>query len=202
MWRDLLGGLALAWAAAGMDGACAEPVARIGIGREITHAELAAWDIDVRADGQGLPPGRGSVAEGARLYAERCATCHGAHGEGAAPGTFGPGQRAPFEPLVGGRGSLAGPRPVKTVGSFWPYAPTLFDFINRAMPFDAPQSLTAAEVYAVSAYVLHLNGLLPADAVLDAASLPKVEMPNREGFIADPRPDVRPFALHGGSSSP
>ncbi|MBB2961371.1 c-type cytochrome [Methylobacterium sp. R2-1] len=156
----------------------AEP---LGIGRPASSETIAAWDIDVRPDGQGLPPGRGSVRDGAGLYAARCAACHGARGEGAAA-----------EALAGGLGSLASAKPLRTVGSFWPYATTLFDYVRRAMPFDAPQSLTPDETYAVSAYVLHLNGLLPEEASLDATSLPRVAMPNRDGFTADPRPDVPP----------
>ncbi len=112
------------------------------------------WDIDVRPDGQGLPPGHGNVRDGAALYAARCAGCHGARGEGAAA-----------EALAGGQGSLASAKPLRTVGSYWPYATTLFDYVRRAMPFDAPQSLSADETYAVSAYVLHLNGLLPEEAI-------------------------------------
>lgn len=158
--------------------AAADP---LGIGRPASPETIAAWDIDVRPDGQGLPPGHGSVRDGAALFAARCAGCHGARGEGAAA-----------EPLAGGRGSLASAKPLRTVGSFWPYATTLFDYVRRAMPFDAPQSLTPDETYAVSAYVLHLNGLLPEEASLDAASLPRVAMPNRDGFTADPRPDIAP----------
>ena len=153
---------------------------RYGIGRPATQAEVAAWDIDVDRDGRKLPPGSGSVAHGREVFEAQCAACHGARGEG------GIGER-----LVGGRGSLATAAPVKTVGSFWPYAPTLFDYIRRAMPMNAPQSLSADEVYAVSGYVLNLNGLVADDAVLDAGSLRAVAMPNRDGFVPDPRPDVR-----------
>lgn len=158
----------------------AESKQTYGIGRPATAEEIAGWDIDVRADGQGLPPGKGSVADGETLFAARCAGCHGETGQGK-----------PADRLVGGVGTLAAAKPVRTVGSFWPYATTLFDYIHRAMPFDAPQSLTADQVYAVSAYILYLNDLVPRDAVLDAASLPKVHMPNRDGFITeDPRPDT------------
>ncbi|GJD75151.1 c-type cytochrome [Methylobacterium goesingense] len=155
------------------------PSDRLGIGQAATPERLAAWDIDVRADGRGLPPGHGSVRDGAALFGARCAACHGAKGEGGAA-----------DVLVGGQGSLATPKPVRTVGSYWPYATTLFDYIRRAMPFDAPQSLGADETYALSAYVLHLNGLLPEDAVLDAGTLPAVTMPNRHGFTGDARPDI------------
>jgi cytochrome c len=157
----------------------AEPP-RFHLGHTATPGEIAGWDIDVRADGRGLPDGRGSVAQGQAIYAERCAACHGETGEGK-----------PADRLAGGAGTLATAKPVRTVGSFWPYATTLFDFIRRAMPFDAPQSLSADQVYAVAAYVLYLNKIVPADAALDAASLPKVAMPNRNGFTSpDPRPDV------------
>jgi S-disulfanyl-L-cysteine oxidoreductase SoxD len=151
-----------------------------GLGRAATPQELAGWDIDVRADGQGLPPGSGSVRDGMKVYAERCAACHGDKGEGN-----------PMDRLAGGAGTLASPNPVRTVGSFWPYATTLFDYVRRAMPFNAPQSLTADQIYAVCAYLLYLNQILPAEAIMDAQTLPKVQMPNRNGFTSpDPRPDV------------
>jgi S-disulfanyl-L-cysteine oxidoreductase SoxD len=151
-----------------------------GLGRPATPQEIAGWDIDVRADGQGLPPGSGSVRDGMSVYAEHCAACHGDKGEGN-----------PMDRLVGGTGTLASPNPVRTVGSFWPYATTLFDYVRRAMPFNAPESLTADQVYAVCAYILYLNQIVPAETVLDAARLPKVDMPNRNGFTSpDPRPDV------------
>jgi S-disulfanyl-L-cysteine oxidoreductase SoxD len=151
-----------------------------GLGRPATPTELAGWDIDARADGQGLPPGSGSVRDGLKVYAERCAACHGDKGEGN-----------PMDRLVGGAGTLASPNPVRTVGSYWPYATTLFDYVRRAMPFNAPQSLTADQIYAVCAYLLYLNQIVPAEAVMDAQTLPKVQMPNRHGFTSpDPRPDV------------
>jgi cytochrome c len=152
---------------------------RYGIGRPATAAEVSAWNIDIDRDGRKLPAGRGSVAQGGALFAERCASCHGEKAEG------GIGDR-----LVGGQGTLASAKPVKTVGSFWPYAPTLFDYVRRAMPMNAPQSLTDDEVYAVVGYLLNLNGLVPDDAVLDARTLAAVRMPNRDGFVPDPRPDV------------
>lgn len=192
MWAERKIILAAAILAATCQAALSEPVGRFGIGKPASPAEIAAWDIDIRADGVGLPPGRGSVHDGKALYADHCAACHGERGQGAPAGSLGARQAAPFEPLVGGAGTLGTARPVKTVGSFWPYATTLFDFVNRAMPFNAPQSLSPDQVYAVSAYVLYLNGLVAEDAVLDAASLPKVRMPNRNGFTTDPRPDVVP----------
>lgn len=170
---------ALAGFAALFAGAPAYPQ-RLGLGAPPSDALLRAWDIDVAADGAGLPRGRGDVAEGGRIYAQRCAVCHGAHGEGG-----------PMDRLVGGRGTLASGKPVKTIGSFWPYATTLYDYIRRAMPFNAPQTLSNDEVYAVTAYLLHLNGIVDEHTVLDASSLAAVRMLNRDGFVPDPRPDVK-----------
>jgi mono/diheme cytochrome c family protein len=146
-------------------------------GQPITPADLAPWDISIGPDGAGLPPGRGTAAQGEAIYAAKCQACHGEKGAGR-----------PNDALVGGKGSLeAGKTPVKTVGSYWPYATTLFDYIRRAMPFQESKSLTDDEVYAVSAYILNLNGIVGRDDVLDAQSLPKVAMPNRDGFIPFPR---------------
>ncbi|MCA1397236.1 cytochrome c [Bradyrhizobium sp. BRP56] len=152
---------------------------RFGIGRAATPAEIAGWNIDIGRDGSNLPPGSGSVERGRTVFSEQCAACHGDSGQG------GVGDR-----LVGGQGTLASPKPIRTVGSYWPYAPTLFDYIRRAMPQNAPQSLSNEDVYAVSAYILSLNGIVPANAVLDAKSLATIKMPNRDGFVSDPRPDV------------
>jgi cytochrome c len=151
-----------------------------GIGRPATPAEIAGWNIDVDREGHNLPPGSGTVSHGHEVFDQQCAACHGAKGEG------GVGDR-----LVGGQGTLGTPKPVRTVGSYWPYATTLFDYIRRAMPQNAPQSLSNDEVYAVSAYILNLNGLLPADATLDARTLSAIKMPNRGMFVGDPRPDVK-----------
>jgi cytochrome c len=151
-----------------------------GIGRTATPTEIAGWNIDVDRDGNGLPPGGGSVSRGGQIFDQKCAGCHGAKGEG------GVGDR-----LVGGQGTLATPDPVRTVGSYWPYATTLFDYIRRAMPQNAPQSLGDDDVYAVSAYILNLNGLLPAGATLDASTLRAIKMPNRSMFVGDSRPDVK-----------
>jgi len=149
------------------------------LGHVATPEEIQAWDIDVAPDGEGLPAGSGTVAEGERVYARHCAGCHGATGaEGPSP------------KLVGGQWTLASAHPVKTVGSYWPYATTLFDYIYRAMPFVAPQSLTPHQVYAVTAWILFQNGLLDKDTVLDRETLPKVRMLHRAGFVPDPRPDV------------
>lgn len=144
-----------------------------GLGRPAAPNEIAAWNIDVRSDGQGLPLGEGSVADGRKTYADACAACHGEKGQGGA---------APA--LAGGIGTLTTAKPVKTVGSYWPYATTLFDYVRRAMPFNAPQSLSNDELYAVSAYVLYLNGILPETASLNADNLARVLMPNRDGFFS------------------
>ena len=147
-------------------------------GRPATPDEIALWDIDVRPDGKGLPPGSGTVAQGKQVFAENCAACHGDNGVGGIK-----------DRLAGGQGTLASAAPLKTVGSFWPYATTLFDYIHRAMPYQAPGSLGNDDTYAVAAYILNLNGILPADGKLDRDSLPKVKMPNRDGFVPDPEFD-------------
>jgi len=155
---------------------------RFGFGHAATPRQIEAWDIDVGPDGKGLPPGRGTVAEGALIYAEQCAVCHGAKGEGAR-----------FEALAGREpsdfrfGKDPKLRDKRTVGNYWPYAPTLYDYINRSMPQAVPGSLKPDEVYSVVAYVLFLNGLVPKDAVLDARTLPAVVMPARDRFVTDDR---------------
>ncbi len=150
-----------------------------GVGRPPTPAEMRDVAGAIAPDGTGLPEGSGTVAAGRDVFAAQCARCHGPR----AQGDVGP-------VLVGGQGTLATARPLKTVGSFWPYATTLWDYINRAMPFDKPGLLKPSEVYAVAAYILNLNGIIGENDVMDARSLPKVKMPNRDGFVADPRPDV------------
>jgi cytochrome c len=154
-----------------------------GYGRAATPAEIAGWDIDVRGDdGVGLPPGKGTVATGAEVFAEQCSACHGTFGEG----------EGRYPKLVGGNGTLRDDRPEPTIGSYWPFAPTLFDYINRAMPMLAPHSLPAADVYALTAYILNLNDIVGSDFVADRDSLPKVKMPNHDAFIwTDPRPDTK-----------
>jgi S-disulfanyl-L-cysteine oxidoreductase SoxD len=151
-----------------------------GIGHPASPAEIAGWNIDIDRDGHNLPAGSGSVSHGHEVFDQQCSACHGAKGEG------GVGDK-----LVGGQGTLATEKPVRTVGSYWPYATTLFDYIRRAMPQNAPQSLSNEDVYAVSAYILNMNGLLPTDAVLDAKTLSAIKMPNRGMFVGDPRPDVK-----------
>jgi len=150
-----------------------------GVGRAPTAAELSAIDIDVAPDGKGLPPGRGTAAAGKDVYTRRCETCHGPTGK-----------EGPQDVLVGGQGSLNTPSPQKTVGSYWPYATTLWDYIRRAMPFDHPGTLTADEIYAATAYVLFMNGVVGDHDELNPQTLPQVQMPNRSGFVADPRPDI------------
>jgi cytochrome c len=155
-----------------------KPVAP-GLGQPASTEDIRLWDIDVAPSGEGLPPGQGTVRQGAAVYAAKCAKCHGASGT-----------EGPMDRLVGGRHSLTTSSPIKTIGSYWPYATTLYDYIHRAMPFDAPQSLTPEEVYSVTAWLLHENGIIADDVVLDARSLPTIQMPNRHGFVPDPRPDV------------
>jgi len=150
-----------------------------GIGHPPTNDELKKVDIEILPDGRGLPPGSGTAAAGKQIYAQRCATCHGPTGK-----------EGPQDLLVGGRGTLAAPKPIKTVGSYWPYATTLWDYIHRAMPFDHPGTLSDDDIYAVTAYVLYLNDIVNENAVLDQKTLPAVQMPNRDGFVPDPRPDV------------
>jgi len=146
-------------------------------GQPIAPADIAPWDISIGPDGAGLPAGRGSVKDGEAVYVAKCQSCHGDKGAGK-----------PNDQLVGGFGTISSDKPaVKTVGSYWPYATTLFDYVRRAMPFSESKSLTADEVYAVSAYILHLNNIVGPDAVLDAQSLPKIQMPNRDGFVPFPR---------------
>jgi len=144
----------------------------LNLGRAVTADEIKAWDISIPPSGAGLPPGSGSVKQGAAVYAAKCEACHGANGAGK-----------PVEALVGGQGTLASDNPLRTVGSYWPYATTLFDYVRRAMPIANPLSLSDDEVYAVSAYVLFLNGIVGEDAQMNAQTLPQVKMPNRDGFV-------------------
>jgi cytochrome c5 len=164
-------------------GGCASTVATEppNLGRPATPAEIAGWDISILPDGTGLPPGRGTPTQGAIVYAQKCQACHGDRGAGQ-----------PNDRLVGGHGTLASASPVRTVGSYWPYATTVFDYVRRAMPYQEPRSLTDDEVYAVTAYLLHLNGIIGAEGELNARTLPNVKMPNRDNFIlaypTKPRP--------------
>jgi mono/diheme cytochrome c family protein len=143
------------------------------LGKAISPEDLATWDISIGPDGAGLPPGSGTPQQGEAVFTMKCQACHNAKGAGQ-----------PNDRLVGGQGTLAGEKPaVKTVGSYWPYATTLFDYIRRAMPFPQSKSLTNDEVYAVAAYILNLNGVIAENETLDAKTLPQVKMPNRDGFI-------------------
>lgn len=144
-------------------------------GRPAVPDEIKLWDIDVRPDGQGLPEGSGTVAHGKSVYEQNCSACHGEFGQDGIK-----------DRLVGGRGTLATGKPIKTVGSFWPYATTLFDYIRRAMPYQAPGSLSIDDTYAVTAYVLNLNSIISTTAKIDKNSLPTIKMPNRDGFVPDP----------------
>jgi cytochrome c len=150
---------------------------RYDVGRAATAAEIAGWDIDVRPDGQGLPPGRGSVKDGEGVYMSRCAACHGEFGEGAGR----------WPPLAGGRDSLRSNEPNKTVGSYFPYASSVLDYVRHAMPFGDAQSLKADELYAVVAYLLWLNDVVDETFVLTPESFRQVRLPNQDGFIDDDR---------------
>ena len=142
-------------------------------GQPIAPADVAPWDISIGPDGAGLPPGRGTPKQGEAVYAAKCQACHGEKAAGS-----------PNEPLVGGIGSLAPDKvPVKTVGSYWPYATTLFDYIRRAMPLNESKTLSNDEVYALAAYLLQLNEIIGESDTMDAQTLPKVRMPNRDGFV-------------------
>ena len=170
----------LALAIALLVSVCIVPAFATDFGRPATPEEIKLWDIDVRPDGKGLPAGGGTVAHGKTVYEQNCAVCHGAKGEG------GIGDR-----LVGGQGSLTSDRPVKTIGSYWPYATTLLDYVRRAMPYQAPGSLSVDDDYAVVAYLLALNGILPPEGTLNQESILEIRMPNRDGFV--PEPEYRAF---------
>jgi cytochrome c len=142
------------------------------LGKPISPADLAPWDMSIGPDGAGLPPGKGSAKEGKQIFIDKCAGCHGVEGEGQ-----------PADRLVGGQGTLTSATPVKTVGSYWPYSTTLFDFIRRAMPLNEPQTLTSDEIYAVSAFILNANGIIKPGEVMNAKTLPKVKMPNQGNFF-------------------
>lgn len=159
----------------------AQAPARFGIGRAATPQEIAALDIDIMPDGRGLPAGRGTAAEGATIYATKCAQCHGKTGK-----------EGPNDVLVGreprtGFPFSQDPKLAHTIGNYWPYATTVFDYVRRAMPPTAPGSLTDDEVYALTAFLLHENELIPADAVMDQTTLAAVKMPAREHFVPDTR---------------
>jgi cytochrome c len=169
------------WMGAGIFVAAQSAAPATGIGHAPPASVVAERDLTVFPDGRGLPPGKGTAREGRGLFATHCAACHGANGEGSSD----------FPRLVGGVGTLKTSSPVLTVGSYWPYATTLWDYNRRAMPYTQPGLLSDAEVYAVTAYILHLNGIVTEDDVLDERTLAAVRMPNRDGFVRDARPDWR-----------
>ena len=168
--RSLMAVVMMLIAVAGHTGSAAQEAPHLG--RPATPAEVAGWDISIPPDGTGLPPGSGTPEQGAVVYVQKCQACHGEKGAGQ-----------PNDRLVGGQGTLASASPMRTIGSYWPYATTVFDYVRRAMPYTQSQSLTNDEVYAVTAYLLHLNGIIGAQAVMNAQTLPQVKMPNRENFI-------------------
>ena len=170
------------WAVAVLTGLLAGAAAQsptYKVGRTPTADEVKALSITIFPDGTGLPDGSGTAAEGKEVYARRCSECHGTTGQGGESSA-----------LVGGQGSLATAKPLKTVGSYWPYATTLWDYVNRTMPFHNPGILTDDQVYAVVAYVLHLNEIVAENEEMNRRTLPGVRMPNRDGFVNDDRPDV------------
>jgi S-disulfanyl-L-cysteine oxidoreductase SoxD len=167
--RDLAGAV-IALVAVGC--ARAAVVETPNLGQPATAAQIVGWDISVGPDGIGLPPGSGTPATGAVVYVQKCQACHGAKGAGQ-----------PNDRLVGGQGTLTSKTPVRTIGSYWPYATTVFDYVRRSMPYIQPQSLTDDEVYAVTAYLLNLNGIIGDADEMNARTLPKVTMPNRDNFI-------------------
>ena len=151
------------------------------IGHPASAEAIKQEDITVLPNGQGLPDGSGTPERGEAIYKAKCAACHGENGEGKPPTGV---------QLVGGIGTLATPKPVKTIGSYWPYATSVWDYIHRSMPYAEPGTLSADETYAVTAFLLFKNGIIPRDETMNKETLPKVRMPNRDGFISDTRPDV------------
>lgn len=170
-YRDLFLGGALAALAAPV---AAEP---LGIGRPAMPEEIAAWDVKVMPDGRGLPAGGMSVRDGEDVFVDNCAACHGDFAEGLGA----------WPPLAGGRGTLTDPRPVKTVGSYWPYLSTVWDYVHRSMPYGNAQSLTPDEVYGITAYILYSEGLVDGDFVLTNENFTEVRLPNEDGFYVDDR---------------
>jgi S-disulfanyl-L-cysteine oxidoreductase SoxD len=156
-------------------------VARYGLGRWATTEDFIRHQYLVSPKGIGLPKGHGTGKEGRAVYMQSCAACHGLRGEGTSE----------YPTLVGGQGTLKSDKALPTVGSYWPYATTLWDYVNRAMPYQNPGTLKPDEVYAVTAYLLTMNGIVSPDFELNEHTLPAVKMPNRDGFVPDPRPDVK-----------
>jgi hypothetical protein len=150
-----------------------------GVGLVPSPEEIEAWDLTIPPDGEGLPTGSGTATLGKEIYMNRCASCHGQNGEDSK-----------YYALVGGRGTLATNKPEPTVGSFWQFSTTLWSYMRRSKPIDEPGSFNADEVYSVTAYLLYLNEIIGKDKILDATTLPQIRMPNRDGYVPDPRPDV------------
>ena len=155
---------------------------QVGLGHTPTVQEMQSWKPTVLADGTGLPAGSGTPAQGAKVYQDKCSGCHGDHGQG--------NEKPPGPQLVGGFGTLKSDNPILTIGSYWPYATTVWDYIYRAMPYARPGTLSANETYAVTAYLLSMNKIIGPSEVMNRETLPKVHMPNRNGFVSDSRPDV------------
>ena len=156
----------------GISPVISEPVKGPGLGEPASTEDIRSWEISVMPDGRGLPPGEGDAIRGEKVYAAKCLSCHGPRGEGASA-----------DQLAFAEMGLTDEWPEKTVGTYWPYATTLFDFNRRSMPTQAPGSLSDDETYAVTAYILYLNGIIGEDEVLNAKNLAKIRMPNRDGFI-------------------
>lgn len=168
--RNLGAALAFVFAGVAMPGA-SHAQEGPGLGVPATPAQVAGWDVSIGPDGAGLPPGSGTAEAGKTVYDAKCAACHGVDGAGR-----------PNDQLVGGQGTIAGTAPIRTIGSYWPYATTVFDYVRRAMPYVTPHSLTADETYALTAYLLAQNGVIGQGDVMNAQTLPKVVMPNRGNF--------------------
>jgi cytochrome c len=167
---SLRNSIVLVAASLGATGLAAQQGPNLGV--EISAEDLAPWDISIETDGSGLPPGRGDAATGRAVYEAQCLACHGEEGAGT-----------PNDRLVGGHGTLDSLQQVRTIGSFWPYASTVFDYIRRAMPFTTPQSLSDDQVYALTAYILYMNDILDESDVIAARTLARIEMPNADGFV-------------------
>lgn len=172
MYRDLLIGISV-YSLSMVAGGEETP----GLGKPLSAQEVAAVDFVIMPNGEGLPAGSGNAKTGAALYQAHCVACHGSRG-----------QNGVNDVLAGGQGTIAGPVPQKTVGSYWPYATTLFDYVRRAMPYQNPGSLSDDELYSITAYVLFINGIVGESDTIDAGSLPKVTMPNRDNFVSAVEP--------------
>jgi hypothetical protein len=195
-WRLVIA-VAIVSASAGLSVAAAE-MPTYGVGRAPTTEEIKAWDLTIPPDGRGLPPGSGTAAIGKGVFEEKCAPCHGPQADDPKyrllVGRFRPLTAAQLpesiDPFVGGK-------PVLTIGNYWQYATTLWSYIRRAQPFDEPGSLSPDQVYAVTAYLLYLNGIVGEQDVLDAKTLPQIKMPNREGFVSDSAKGAKPGPSSG-----